>query len=230
MVSFIDGDGSGSISVAEFQEVFSMVKRANAQRAMGRAALKVLKAILEWARRRRKSIDEIVGVFDRGGKGYVTHSDIRSAMAVFDVKDSGKVKDAVEALDPSADNRLDVGELGKLLRKAEGEIHLQNIEDRRKRIWDDRFREAEKAALAEQSKQEASFSREELIAVIKFMDPDADDSINLEEFIHAFRRARRAKASENVQAEGKELMLELEQFLVDESFTLIKWFNLMDAR
>lgn len=27
VVSFIDGDGSGSISVEEFQEVFSMVKR-----------------------------------------------------------------------------------------------------------------------------------------------------------------------------------------------------------
>jgi len=61
------------------------------------------------------------------------------------------------------------------------------------------------------------------------MDPDNSDSIDLEEFIHAFRKARRAKASENVNAEGRELMLELEQFLVDENCTLIKWFNLMDA-
>ena len=96
-------------------------------------------------------------------------------------------------------------------------------------IWDDRFREAEKLALEEERKQDESFSKDELIAVIKFMDPNNDDSIDLEEFIHAFRRARRVKASENVQAEGKELMLELEQFLIDENFTLIKWFNLMDA-
>ena len=80
-----------------------------------------------------------------------------------------------------------------------------------------------------QQATEESFSEQDLIKVIKYMDPDGSDSIDLEEFIHAFRRARRAKASESVNADGKELMIELEQFLIDESLTLIKWFNLMDA-
>ncbi|GMH65710.1 hypothetical protein TrST_g194 [Triparma strigata] len=229
VVEFIDSDGSGTISIQEFQEVFSMVKRAQAQKAMGADALLCLKKVLSWAKQNRKQIDDVLRIFDLDDKGFVTRKNIADAMGVFGVADPEAVKEAVDALDANKLGKLDVIQLGNLLRKAEGEINLEKIESRRKMIWDDRFREAEKLALEEERKQDESFSKDELIAVIKFMDPNNDDSIDLEEFIHAFRRARRVKASENVQAEGKELMLELEQFLIDENFTLIKWFNLMDA-
>ncbi|GMH53976.1 hypothetical protein TL16_g01576 [Triparma laevis f. inornata] len=229
VVEFIDQDGSGTISIQEFQEVFSMVKRASAQKATGTDALLCLKKVLSWASQNKKQIDDVLRIFDSSDSGYVTHRNIANAMAVFGVTNPEQVKEAVDALDANKMGKLDTIQLGNLLRKAEGEINLEKIESRRKKVWDDRFREAEKLALEEEKKQEESFSKDELIAVIKFMDPNNDDSIDLEEFIHAFRRARRSKASENVQAEGKELMLELEQFLIDESFTLIKWFNLMDA-
>mmetsp|Transcript_13193 Transcript_13193/g.26900 ORF Transcript_13193/g.26900 Transcript_13193/m.26900 type:complete len:894 (+) Transcript_13193:10-2691(+) len=226
VVSFIDQDGSGSISIKEFQEVFSMVKRAAAQKAMGVEALKVMKQILGWGKKARKTIEDLVRMFDRQGDGLITHRDMRRA---FEQMQMVSVTAKIKILDPDNTNAVDTVEFGNTLRKADGEINLQKTQERRKKIWDERFREAEKAALELQKATEESFSEQDLIKVIKFMDPDGSDSIDLEEFIHAFRRARRAKASESVNAEGKELMAELEQFLIDQNFTLIKWFNLMDA-
>ena len=181
-----------------------MIKRANAQKAMGFEALSQMKHILGWAKKSRKSVEDVVRMFDGQGKGYVTHGDIFSAYHTMGFTDQEKVKDAVNALDPTSSNCIDAVDFGKMLRKAEGEINLQKVEERRKAIWDERFREAEKVALAEQSRQEESFTREELAMVIKFMDPDNSDSIDLEEFINGFRKARRSKASQNVHAEGRE--------------------------
>ena len=135
---------------------------------------------------------------------------------------------ALEAIDPAKTGSIDSIEFGKNLRKAEGEIHLENVEKRRKAIWDERFAKAEKIALSEQSRQEESFTSDEMATVIEYMDPDKSDEIDLEEFTQAFRKARRAKASESIQNEGFELMKELEQFLIDEKLTVIKFFNYLD--
>jgi len=155
VVEFIDQDGSGAISVHEFQEVFSMIKRANAQKAMGVEALKLMKIILGWAKRAKKSTDDVVRMFDRHGDGNITHRDIGKAFELMQI--GGSLEDRIKILDPEFTNSIDTIDFGNMLRKAEGEINLQKIQDRRKKICDERFREAEKVALESQQATEDCF-------------------------------------------------------------------------
>mgnify|MGYP003890949943 FL=1 len=228
VVNFIDQDGSGTISIQEFQEVFSMIKRHEAMKSMGSEGLVVMKRILGTRRGGLPTIDNIVSMFDKSNGGTINRRELRRGLQEFGFGDA-ELDAAVNALDPTGRNCLDTIEFGANLRKAEGEVNLLKVEERRKKIWDERFREAEQLALKEQRRQEESFTTKEMQLVINFMDPDKSNSIDLEEFFHAFRKARRAKASEKTHQEGVELMKELEQFLVDERMTLIKFFNSVDT-
>jgi hypothetical protein len=136
VVEFIDQDGSGSISIKEFQEVFSMIKRANAQKAMGVEALNLMKTILGWAKKARKSSDDVVKLFDRQGDGSITHRDIRKAFEHMQIP--GSIQERIRVLDPNNTNAVDTIEFGNTLRKAEGEINLQKTQERRKKLWDER--------------------------------------------------------------------------------------------
>ena len=65
VVTFIDSDNSGSISISEFQDVFSLIKRNEAMKSMGGDALAIMKKILKWKESNRKSIDQIFEILDK---------------------------------------------------------------------------------------------------------------------------------------------------------------------
>jgi hypothetical protein len=145
-----------------------MIKRAEAQKAMGGEALVVMKKLLSHT----PSIPTILKTFDSSNRGYITRSDIKKALSRFPPGSFPDLSSTASALNPSNSPKIDTVEFGSTLRRAEGELNNAAKTAKRQAIWEERFKQAEKAALAELDRQEASYTADELGIVIEFMDPD----------------------------------------------------------
>jgi len=65
------------------------------------------------------------------------------------------------------------------------------------------------------------FTSAELDSVVTFMDPNCDGEISFAELSEAFRRSRRSKADEKIQAKGREMLLRINS-IIKEKVSILK--------
>ena len=72
---------------------------------------------------------------------------------------------------------------------------------------------------------ESAFSRSDLVQVFKFLDYTNDGSVDIEETLKAFSKAKRAKVEEKMLRKGKVLLKKLFEVVKSHGLTITDWFN-----
>jgi Ca2+-binding EF-hand superfamily protein len=231
VVAFIDRDGSGSISIDEFREVFGMIKRAQAQRSMGSEGQIVMKRMLSI---KGMTAERILQLADGNNRGVVTHADLEACVRAVGCFPEQDIPQIVLTLDPMNKKTLTTLSLEASLTTAQNELAQERMTNSRKQTWNTQFAKAQAQATAEMEIVDGKYSAEELNYVMSYMvalnkEKGKVGMINLEQLLHQFRRARRTSASKPFYEAGLSLMGELKQFLDDEHYSLVRWFNEMDS-
>ena len=88
---------------------------------------------------------------------------------------------------------------------------------------------ANKAMKKAAAMQPDSFTEDEIITLVKYLDPSGDGAITVTELEAAFRKARRAKAMQGLLQEGKKLLTKLKAILDRKGLNVEAWFKKMDS-
>merc|ERR1711871_1258138 len=76
--------------------------------------------------------------------------------------------------------------------------------------------------------REYTFSEEELTNLLRYMDPNGDGDLDVQEVEDAIRRAHLDDAASAVEAEAGQIMQKLEDFMNEEHMRVIDLFNVLD--
>jgi len=160
--------------------------------------------------------------------GFVRTELIGSTFGDYGLGDDG-VKDAMVCFDGGAAGRVPYENVAGALKNAAKVLGQRERKERKRQAAS----EARAAAMAVASESmnviESAFTKSDLVSVFKFLDYTNDGSVNIEETLRAFSKAKRAKVEEKMQRKGKKLLMKVFEVVKDHGLTIIDWFNSMDT-
>ena len=221
---------NSSLRSSQLQKAFSVVLQAGAHTKMAPEALEAMKAMKAVMKEKRMRLGKLFEKLDVSGDGVVDHVEIRKWLSEEVGLGESHCSALIKYLDPDEDGDMETDELAAAMRKADltiGRIEVRERENVRLRRKEE---EADKALKEASETPKLDFSKEEVDAIARFLDPSNDGTIEISEFESAFRKARRAQAVEAFMQEAKNLVRKLKKILVDLSLSVDDWFDLMDTR
>jgi len=136
---------------------------------------------------------------------------------------------ALMCLDADDTDAVPFSLLQSAFKQAASRSGKKEKKERKKKLIMEKKQEMIKTHNASKKEAQNAFSREDLERAFNFLDYTEDGSVNIEETLAAFSKAKRSKIEAKMQRKGKHLMKKIHSILKMYKLSLAEFFNSMDT-
>ena len=231
VLTFVDADRSGTLELSELRTAFSWANRFDPFSMRNDRAVIVLERILPRMRKEGTAftLRDFTGGFATG-RELASRSTIIQNCLKYGLEEEEAI-DASIGLDPLGEG-TSTRDLKAAFRLAVEEVRKREARRARADRLDEERKKARDKAHAHHVKEKAAqhtYKRADVAEAFEFLDNGGEGTVDIEETLRAFGRAKRAKVEERMQAKGKKLLEQLFEVVEEHGLSKVDWFNSMDT-
>jgi Ca2+-binding EF-hand superfamily protein len=187
-----------------------------------------LRSALPFMRASNLRLKDLLTTLNADRSGFVNTELIGSTFRDYGLSDD-EAEDAMVCFDGRALGQVPYESVLGALKNAAKVLAQREKKERKREAAIEARNAARKAANETLKATESAFTKSDLVEVFKFLDYTNDGSVNIEETLKAFSKAKRAKVEEKMLRKGKLLLKKLFEVVKSHGLSIIDWFNSMDT-
>jgi len=228
IVDFVDLDKSGTLELNELQNAFRVCRRFSEKQMRADGSHNIFLKCLPYLRSRGIRLNDFLHMFDPLNTGEVTKNIMFKVFQSCGVRD-GDNEIALMCLDAGDTDAVAIDVLKDAFKKAASNINKKEKAEKKRQKLREKKEQIMANAQATKIEQKNAFSKEDLDRAFDFLDYTNDGSVNIEETLAAFSKAKRSKIEAKMQRKGKMLLKQIHGILKRHCLTLEDFFNSMDT-